>query len=168
VTRLTAAAVEGIFTGRIRSWRQVGGPDKPIVCITEILGDKRATMLAFQDLAMGGRPYVKERVEVDLPRQQIDRLVGNRWGIATVSMAFDRAGIHAVQIGRSMPSPRAIRSGAYPYSRPLLLVARTLPRDSLEKFFRFMLSADGQRIVGRTFVPIVADVVVKSPSARRP
>ena len=159
VTRLNAGEVEGIFTGRFRNWREVGGPDQPIVCITEILGQKRATMLAFQDLAMGGKPYLKARVELDRPRHQIDRLAKSPWGIATVSMAFVRPGVRAVRIGRILPSARAIRSGAYPYSRPLLLVSAAVPSGDLERFYKFMLGSDGQRLVGRNFVPIVSEVV---------
>ena len=52
------------------------------------------------------------------------------------------------------PSMANVKSGAYRLSRPLLLVAKGLPKGDLKKFYEFMLSAQGQAIVGKLFVPV--------------
>lgn len=154
VKDLTKKQIKGIFTGKIKNWMEVGGNDAPIVCITETWGEKRATMIEFQKLAMDGAAYREDRVEVDKPRDQAAALAREENGIIGVSIAFDRPEIKAVSIDNIAPEPRNVRSGAYLISRPLLLVTKGLPKGDVKKFLDFMLSPEGQRIVAKNFVPV--------------
>ncbi|MFZ2196902.1 MAG: substrate-binding domain-containing protein, partial [Thermodesulfovibrionales bacterium] len=52
VSNLSKEQLKGIFTGKIKNWKELGGKDAPITPNTEIAGQQRATMLAFQELAM--------------------------------------------------------------------------------------------------------------------
>ncbi len=52
------------------------------------------------------------------------------------------------------PSSDEIRAGSYLLSRPLLLVAKSRPAGGLKQFFEFMLSADGQQFVKKSFVAV--------------
>jgi phosphate transport system substrate-binding protein len=40
-----------------------------------------------------------------------------------------------------------IRSGDYPFTRPLLLISKQEPKGAAKKFFDFILSEEGQKIV---------------------
>ena len=65
VNNLTKEQIKGIFTGKIKNWKEVGGKDAPIRVNTEIAGEKRATMLAFQEMAMDKAPYGTGFKEID-------------------------------------------------------------------------------------------------------
>lgn len=154
VASLTGEQVKGIFTGKIKNWMEVGGNDAPIVVITETWGEKRATMIEFQKLAMDGAEYRADRIEVNKPRDQAAKLAGEENGIISVSIAFARPEIKAIIFDNVAPEPENVRSGAYLLSRPLLLVTKGLPKGDLEKFFDFIISPEGQRIVSKKFVAV--------------
>lgn len=161
VKNLSKEQIKGIFTGKIKNWKEVGGKDAPIRPNTEIAGQKRATMLAFQEMAMDNAAYGAGFREIDFPRDQIVDVAKNENAICTVSYgllaAVDanlRGNVKALTIGGIAPTDANIQSGAYLISRPLLLVSKGLPKDNVKKFIDFMLSAEGQNIVGKNFVPV--------------
>jgi len=154
VLNVTKDQLKAIYTGRIMSWKQLGGRDARIVCITQVWGAGRAQMVEFQDHAMDGAPYREDRKEVDRQLDQVTALLAEPNGISAVSPAFARPGIRALAIGGFTPEPRHIRSGAYILSRPLILLAPVPPSKESRQFIDFMLSAEGQRIVARKFVPV--------------
>lgn len=161
VTKLTKDQLKGIFSGTIKNWKEVGGKDAPITPNTEIAGEKRATMLEFQKLAMDDAPYGKGFKEIDLPRDQISYLAGDETGICSVSLGLlaavtpeARGKVKAVIVNNVEPTDDNIRSGAYLISRPLLLVTNGLPKGLVKDFVDFMLSSEGQKYVALNFVPV--------------
>ena len=154
VTSLSKAAVKGIFTGRIRNWKEVGGKDAPLVVITQIWGAQRAQMVEFRDQIMEGAAYREDRLEVDRQSDQVAALLSEPRGITAVSLSVARPGIKAVAIAGFPPDARSVRSGAYLLSRPLLLIIPARPDPDARRFVEFMLSPEGQAIVARQFVPV--------------
>lgn len=161
VSNLTKEQIKGIFTGRIKNWKEVGGKDAPINVNTEIWGQQRATMLAFQEMAMDKAPYGKGFKEIDFPRDQIVEVAKDENGVCSVSFgllaavsADLRDKVKAVTVNGIEPSDKNIQSGAYLISRPLLLVTVGLPKGNVKKFIDFMLSKEGQDIVNKNFVPV--------------
>ncbi|MEA2624799.1 MAG: phosphate transport system substrate-binding protein [Candidatus Binatota bacterium] len=154
VASLSKAALKGIYTGRIRSWKEVGGEDAPIVVITQIWGAQRAQMVDFRDQVMDGGAYLEDRREVDRQDDQVAALLSEPRGITAVSFSMAQPGIRAVTIEGFPPDPRSLRSGAYLLSRPLLLVAPARPDPDVRRFVEFMLTPEGQAIVARKFVPL--------------
>ncbi|MHB8880517.1 MAG: phosphate ABC transporter substrate-binding protein [Thermodesulfovibrionales bacterium] len=161
VKNLTKEQVKGIFTGKIKNWKEVGGKDSPIRPNTEIAGQKRATMLAFQEMAMDNAAYGTGFKEIDFPRDQIVDVAKNENAICGVSFGLLaavgsdlRGNVKAVTVNGFAPSDANIQSGAYLISRPLLLVTQGLPKGNVKKFIDFMLSPEGQKIVGTNFVRV--------------
>ncbi|MFC1657455.1 phosphate ABC transporter substrate-binding protein [Candidatus Moduliflexota bacterium] len=161
VDSLTKDQLEGIFTGRTTNWRKVGGEDLPITPNTEIPSTKRATYLMFQKIAMDGSPYAEGFSQIDLPRDQLVHLAGDRTGICTVSLGLlsavgdeIRSELRVVSIDGVTPDEKSIRSGSYLVSRPLLLVTRGVPRGNTKRFIEFMLSGEGQGYVAKNFTPV--------------
>jgi phosphate transport system substrate-binding protein len=161
VKDLTKEQLKGIFTGRIKNWKEVGGKNAPIRPNTEIAGEQRATMLAFQEMAMDNAAYGSGFKEIDFPRDQIVDVAKNENSICSVSYgllasvdADLRGKVKALTVNGIEPTDRNIQSGAYLISRPLLLVTKGLPKGSVKKFIDFMLSPEGQKIVGINFVPV--------------
>jgi phosphate transport system substrate-binding protein len=161
VRNLTKEQLKGIFTGQIKNWKEVGGPDAPITPNTEILTGKRATVEMFQEMVLDGAAYGKGFKEIDLPRDQIVDLAASANGICSVSLgllaavpADVKAKVKPISINGIEPTEKNVRSGAYLISRPLLLVTQGLPKAEVKEFINFMLSAEGQAIVARNFVPV--------------
>jgi phosphate transport system substrate-binding protein len=161
VKDLSKEQLKDIFTGKIKNWKQVGGKDAPIAVNTEIPGEKRATMEMFNELVMDKAAYGTGFKQIDLPKDQIIDVARNPNAIGTPSLgllaavpADVRAKVKAIEVDGIAPTPENIQSGAYLISRPLNLVTVGPPIGSAKAFIEFMLSAEGQAIVAKDFVPV--------------
>jgi phosphate transport system substrate-binding protein len=152
VTSLTKAQLKGIYTGRIRSWKEVGGRDAPIVCITEIEG--RGQMIEFRQHVLDGAPYRHDRREVDRQEDQVAALRAEPNGIASISRVKATSGIRAVALDGFPPERAHVRSGAYVLSRPLILLSKAPPTPEVKRLFAFFMTAEAQAIVDREFVSV--------------
>lgn len=161
VQNLTKEQIKGIFTGKIKNWKEVGGKNAPIRPNTEILGGKRATTEFFQEHAMDGAAYGKGFKEIDFPKDQIIEIAQDENGICGVSLGLlsavsqDVAGkVKSIRVNAVEPNEKNVKSGAYVISRPLLLVTKGLPEGAVKEFISFALSKEGQEIVAKNFVPV--------------
>lgn len=160
VKQLTKSQLKGIFTGQIKNWKEVGGKNAPIVPNTETLDGKRATIEMFQEHVMDGSAYAKFK-QIDLPRDQIVELAKEENGICSVSLGLlatlrsdVREKVKVVSVDGIEPTEKNVQSGAYLISRPLLLVTKGVAKGDAKEFIKFILSADGQAIVAKNFVPV--------------
>jgi phosphate transport system substrate-binding protein len=153
INSLTKEQLKGIFTGKIKNWKEVGGNDAPIKPNTEILGEKRATMLEFQEMIMDKEPYGKGFLEIDYPRDQVPAVEKDPNGICSPSLSFANDRVKVLAVNNIHPTKENIKNGSYLISRPLLLITKGPHKGSAKKFIDFMLSPEGQTIVGQKFVP---------------
>lgn len=154
VRSLTRAQLKAIYSGAITNWKDVGGPDRQTVVITQVWGGGRGQMVEFHEDVMDGAAFRADRRELDRQPEQVTALMSEPGGITAVSLAVRRPGIKAMAIQGYAPEPAHVRSGAYLLSRPLLLVAVWRPSPDVRRFLTFMLSDEGQAIVARRFVPV--------------
>ncbi|KAF0217277.1 MAG: phosphate transport system substrate-binding [Geobacteraceae bacterium] len=160
IKNLTKEQLKGIFTGKIRNWQEVGGKNAPIVPNTEILDGKRATIEMFQEHVLDGAPHAKFK-QIDLPREQIVEVAKDENAVCTVSLglyatlpADIRGKVKSISVNGVSPDDKNTRSGAYLISRPLNLVTKGVPKGEVKEFISFIISAEGQAIVSRNFVPV--------------
>lgn len=161
IKNLSKEQIKGIFTGKIKNWKEVGGKDAPIHPNTEILGGKRATTEFFQEHVLDGAPYGTGFKEIDFPKDQIVEISKDENGICGVSLGLQAAlspdvqgKVKPIPVNNIDPSEKNVKSGAYLISRPLLLVTRGLPEGDVKEFISFILSKEGQAIVAKNFVPV--------------
>lgn len=153
VTNLSRQQIRDIFTGSIRNWREVGGHDEAIICVTEIKTGGRATIDEFKREALSGADF-GETKEIDKPFDCVRHVAGDRRAVTFASVAFSVDGTKTVGIDGMAPTAQNVRSGAYPFSRPLILVSKHLPAGNVATFFDYIMSAEGQAIVREDFVPV--------------
>lgn len=161
VSDLSKEQLKDIFTGKVTNWKQVGGKDAPIAVNTEIQGGKRATMEMFNELVMDKAAYGAGFKQIDLPKDQIVEVARSPNGIGTPSLgllaavpADARAKVKAIAVDGVAPTPENIQSGAYLISRPLNLATVGPPSGGVKAFVDFMLSPEGQALVGKDFVAV--------------
>lgn len=145
---LTRAQLRDLFTGKITSWKQLGGEDRPVVACTEPLDSEGATLATFQQLALDGAAFgpVKTRAH---PSDCLALVASEPGAVTPASIAFTFAGTRMVSIDGVAPEAKAIRTGDYFLTRPLLLVTREPPAGALRDFVEFMVSPEGQALVAQ-------------------
>ena len=153
VKDLSKDQIKGIFTGKIKNWKEVGGPDAPITVITEIVSADRATIKEFKELAMDGAAYGPTK-EIDKPHDCVKGAAADVNAITYASFSFKESGVKTIALNKADPTPDNVKSGQYLLSRPLILISKDLPMGDSKKFFEFILSPDGQSIVEKRFIKV--------------
>ncbi|HEX5772873.1 MAG TPA: phosphate ABC transporter substrate-binding protein [Geomobilimonas sp.] len=161
VKNLSTAQLKGIFTGRITNWREVGGDNTPIAATIEDPTGGRAAVEMFRKIVMGGASYAKGLKQIESPLDQLKQTARTENGICVVNLGIFPSldpsvgkKLKIVMMNDYAPTPDNIVSGRYPISIPLQLVRESPPRNEERRFISFMLSDEGQAIVGRHFLPL--------------
>ena len=144
VASLTSEQVLGIYTGRIRNWRALGGSDAPITVVHK--ADGRSTQKVFLSHFGIEAVDVKASVVIGDNEQGIKSVAGNPDAVGYVSIgtaeisASRGAQIKLVAQDGVEASIRTVASGAFPVVRELNLVTRGTPTPLAQKFLVFALS----------------------------
>ena len=155
VTQLTTAQIRDIYTGKITNWKEVGGPDLPIVVISR--DTSSGTYETFQRLVMNkeemgaGVEYVNSNPQA---HARVKTTVG---AIGYVGIGFLDANVKALKVDGVMPSKQTITTGQYPVARPLFMFTNGYPKlgSMIYKFCTFYLTETGQEIIeAKGFVPV--------------
>ena len=159
----TLQQVADIFSGRIKEWSEVGGPETRILLINRptdqpirkafesrlgILGKTppTATMIADDDM-------VVKTVVGTLPPLSAVAYVPLSTGRSAVSHGV---AVRLLQIDHVEPETPTVQDGRYSLRRPLLLLSQHDPNALVDAFTDFALSPIGQAIVGETYVPMLS------------
>ncbi|RMG00535.1 MAG: phosphate ABC transporter substrate-binding protein [Nitrospirae bacterium] len=167
IKNITKKEIQGIYTGRIRNWKELGGPDMKITFISKEEG--RSTLDLFIEYAhlevkqegekmfhriKGYKNFSKVPAEVIGPNSMaIVKVAENPGAIAYVSIgAAERAEHKLGKIKRlSLEGVEAtkenVKNGTYPITRPLNVVTKGKPTGIIKKFIDYLYSRQGQNIV---------------------
>lgn len=154
VGNLTRDQVRDIFTGIVRDWKEVGGPDAPIHLY--IRDQISGTHLGFRELAMENKPYGSGLKAFTTYRDIVQAVAHDANGIGYESIDLAKnADVKAVSIGGVAPTVVSVNQGQYPYTRVLhLYTARGKETAAMRDFIQFVQSSRGQQIVDQMgFVP---------------
>lgn len=151
VKSLTKDQLKGIFTGKIKNWKEVGGKDAPIRAL--IVKKGSATRKVFGKAILGGDSY--KGAEVVTPDAKIPSKVGkDPNAIGQISFAFiigKAKRIRALNIGSEKAS---VDNPNYPITRPLFLVTMGAPSGETKAFIDWAVSPAGQKVVKGKFVGV--------------
>ncbi len=149
VSDISIDNVRGIFTGSIKNWNELGGPNLPIKIVVRkgrISGvGLMVRELLFKDTKMdysSKAVYLKSSGPVE---KLIEKEKG-AIGFTGVSSAKKR-NVKMVAVNGKTPTQENISSGAYTLYRPLYLVTTRIPSAQVKAFIDFAKSSEGQSII---------------------
>ena len=155
VTELSLAQLHDIFTGVIKNWKQLGGPDMPIVAISR--DTSSGTYETFDHFVMR-KDKMDASIEYVSSNPQVHARVKTTTGaIGYIGVGFLDAEVKGLKVNGIMPSKQTVASGTYPMSRPLFLFTNGYPvlGTMSYKFCVFYLTEKGQEIIeAKGFVPV--------------
>jgi phosphate transport system substrate-binding protein len=161
VKELGAQQLKDLFTGKVTSWKALGGKELAPVLFVEPLASKRATVQFVQEAVLGGASFAPGIRELEHKHDQLAAVAKNEAGACFASLGLIlslppelRANVRMISLDGTAPNAANVRSGAYPLSRPMQVVTKGLPTGEVKAFVDYLLSKDGQAIVERYFVPL--------------
>jgi phosphate transport system substrate-binding protein len=152
---LSVEQVRDIFAGDITNYSDVGGPDAPIVIVSREEGS--GTRAAFEELVMaqGEEKVIYEKALLQQSNGQVRTTVSTTPNaIAYLSFGFLDDSVGAVPIDGADPTVANVKNGSYPIFRPLNMLTNGAPGDLADEFISFILSAQGQEIVGEDYITV--------------
>lgn len=148
VPSLTLEQVKAIYRGNATNWREVGGPDLPIVAIGRDAAS--GTREFFFEHVMKKEDFAPGVLEMNsngAVRQQVAQTPG---AVGYVSMGYLDGSVRAVPVerdGRRVDATVAnVLSGDYPIARRLLMLTRGEPEGLAADYLRFVVGAEGQAL----------------------
>lgn len=141
---LTPEQVEGIFTGKIINWSQVGGPNAIIRVINRPAVS--GTHQAFQEMVLRGQAFGTTPNITTLPRDattpMLQALGVDGIGYATYDQVATQRTVRSVPINGVTPD-----SPSYAYQRTLYYVYKNPASPAVQAFLGYTLSPQGQQVM---------------------
>jgi len=154
---LTSAQVRGIFSGVIRNWRDLGGPDKPITVISREEGS--GTRGSFDEMIMKDAEVTPAALVQDSNGSVRETVASDPYAIGYLSLGLVDQRVRAVKLDGVTPTLATARSKEYPVVRPFLFLTRGEPTGAVKDFIAFVLGPEGQKTLLREgLVPIDPNV----------
>ena len=156
---LSRRQVADIFNGAITNWKQLGGPDQPIVVVTR--DEASGTRVAMVDLVLTKEykkadpkaAFMKDAVTVTSNGDMVTKVGSTPYSVGYCGEGFlDQAkssGAKPVSVNGIIESTKNVLNKSYPISRALYFISKgALKEGTVEKtFVDFLLSDEGQGIV---------------------
>jgi phosphate transport system substrate-binding protein len=151
VTGLTVEQLRGIWSGTIRRWSEVGGPDLPIHVVTRAAGSALSDL--WDEGVMRGastRADATLAATVEGEPDPLLAIVGHDPEAIGFTGMGEKAGLKPLAVSGIAASDESLKSGRFPLSRALYLVTdgRTTT-DTVQGFIDFLLEPEGQSLVRR-------------------
>ncbi|OFY82376.1 MAG: phosphate ABC transporter substrate-binding protein [Bacteroidetes bacterium RIFCSPLOWO2_12_FULL_35_15] len=159
VAQLTREQLEGIFTGKIKNWKEVGGDDLQIVVYSR--ESSSGTYEFFKEHVLKNKNYASSVLSMPATGAIVQSISQTKGAIGYVGLAYVEKEIKTVKVsydkGKTYvaPSMASAKDKSYPVVRPLYYYYLTTMEKSVKPFVDFCLSPEGQKIVEQVgYVPL--------------
>ena len=158
IDSLTVEQIQGIYSGEITNWKEVGGANEKIVAFQRNEGSGSQSMLVrFMD----GKPIMRAPSEQvnDLMSGIIERVSDYKSTTASIGFSFryyvegiiQNPNIKMISIDGVAPTVENIKNGSYPVVGPLYAVTyKGNENKNVDLLLEWVLSDEGQEIVEKT------------------
>jgi phosphate transport system substrate-binding protein len=159
VSQLTREQLEGIFTGKITNWKQVGGTDMRIVAYSRETSS--GTYEFFKEHVLQNKNYAASALLMPATGAIVQSVSQTKGAIGYVGLAYLEKDIKSLKVsfdkGKTFvaPSVSTSKNKTYPIIRPLYYYYLTSLEKTVTPFVKFVLSPAGQQMVMKTgYVPL--------------
>ena len=155
VRGITLEQARDVFTGRVRSWRELGGEDKPITIITREEGS--GTRASFEEQVMaadgtrgadgrpGPEPFAADALVQDSNGAVREIVAEDPEALGYISFGLVDERVRALALNGVVPDENTVKSGRYAIVREFLFLTNGEPRGATKAFIDYVLSSEGQQ-----------------------
>lgn len=153
VSQLTREQLEGIFTGKIKNWSQVGGDNMPIVVYGR--ESSSGTYDFFKEHVLNNKNYASNVMSMPATGAIVQSVSQTKGAIGYVGLAYVETSTKTISVsfnkGKSFvaPSIATAKDKTYPIVRPLYFYYLASVAKQVKPFVDFVLSPEGQAIVSK-------------------
>jgi phosphate binding protein len=151
ITQLTREQLEGIFTGKITNWKELGGEDLKIVPYSRETSS--GTYEFFKESILKNKNYMNGIMSMPATGAIVQSISQTRGAIGYVGLAYLNKDVKAIHVsyngGKTYtePSVANVKNKTYPVVRPLYYYYEAKSEAKVKPFIDYILSEEGQKIV---------------------
>ena len=145
IENITPEQLRNIYNGKIKTWKELGGPDRPISVVSR--DTSSGTYEVWEEKVLKGDKVRPDALLVASSGQAVQTVAQNRYAIGYIGIGYIDKSIKAVKVNGKAVTGQGVRDGSWPIARPLFMYTNGKPAGTIAKFIDFMLSKDGQQIV---------------------
>ena len=151
VKELSVDQLEGIFTGEIKNWKQLGGKDAPITVYSR--ENSSGTYEFFKENVLKGKDFVASAQTMPGTAAVLQAVIKDANGIGYGGAAYGQGSralnIKATEASAAVESTEEnVLKGAYPIWRYLYVyVNPSLDKGEIEAYLTWIRSDEGQKVV---------------------
>ena len=145
---LSVEQLRDIYLGDVTQWKDVGGPNAPIVLYSR--ENSSGTYVFVKDNLLQGEDYASTAQTLPGTAAVVNAVAKEKNGIGYGGAAYAK-GIKELKVKKGeeavAPTEANIKSGKYPLSRDLYFYLPNAATGEVKAFIDFVLSPEGQAIV---------------------
>jgi phosphate transport system substrate-binding protein len=153
VTQLTREQIEGIFTGKIKNWKEVGGEDMKIVAYARETSS--GTYDFFKEHLLNRKNYAATCLNMPASGSVIQSVSQTKGAIGYVGLAYVDKSVKAIGVSTDKgktyvkPSIATAKNKTYPIVRPLYFYYPTKSEATVKSFIDYVIGKTGQGLVSQ-------------------
>ncbi|GGA79712.1 phosphate ABC transporter substrate-binding protein [Flavobacterium palustre] len=151
VSKLTREQLEGIFTGAIKNWKEVGGADEKIVAYSR--ESSSGTYEFFKEEVMAKKNYATDVLSLPATGAIVQAVGQTKGAIGYIGLAYETKEVKQLAVsydqGKTFvePSVASAKDKSYPISRPLFYMFDKTNAAKVKSIVDYALSDAGQKTV---------------------
>ena len=151
VTNLTREQLEGIFTGKITNWKELGGEDVKIIPYSRETSS--GTYEFFKESVLKNKNYMNGIMSMPATGAIVQSVSQTKGAIGYVGLAYLNSSVKAIHVSYdrgatfTAPSVANAKNKTYPIVRPLFYYYELKSESKVKTLMDFILSPAGQNIV---------------------
>ena len=168
VDQLTLQQLSAIYRGEITNWKEVGGEDRPIVCLSRETNSGTHVFFLESVIRLGSKEdktiFTADTLLLPSSEGIISEVRDNPNAIGYDGLGYVTSEVKMVALSPKntpnkfiIPSVESVSNGSYPISRNLYMYTQNTPTGALKDYLDWIQSPDAQKIVASLgFVPITS------------
>lgn len=159
VSKLTREQLEGIFTGTITNWKELGGEDLAIVVYSR--ENSSGTYEFFKEHVMDKKNYASSVLNMPATGAIVQSISQTAGAIGYIGLAYMSPEVKALEVSYDQgttfvgPSMESAKNKTYPISRPLYYIYDVKNSEKVKSYLDYTLSEAGQKLVEEVgYIPI--------------
>lgn len=159
ISQLTREQLEGIFTGKITNWKDVGGADQKVIVYSRETSS--GTYEFFREHVLNKKNFGASALLMAATGAIVQSVSQTPGAIGYVGLAYIEKNVKPVKVsydkGKTyvLPSVETAKDKTYPVTRPLYYYYLASAEKQVKPFIDYVLSSEGQNtVLTEGYVPL--------------
>ena len=167
VTNLTTDQVKMIYSGKATNWKQVGGPDLPIVVVSRPASS--GTRATFQKYVLGGPETISgpASLTTDSTGTVVTNVAQNNGaiGYAATGPAMGNSSVTLVSLDNNAPTTDNVKTNTYKFWNIEHMYTKGQPKPLAQALIDYMTSSDAKTIAAMQQFIAITDMSANAITA---